>query len=414
MPFPDYRGFRSLSINNYVTGGFTSDNEGLLVSRIVDYELFEVPPRWLFLRLETDDGTVGWGEPVVEGRAKTVRSAVEELMDSHLLGEDPADIEDHWQTMYRGGFYRGGPILMSAIAGIDQALWDIKGKHFGAPVHQLLGGAARDRIRVYQWIGGDRPTEVAEEARRKVENGFSALKMNATAEMERIDNPASVEDAVDRLRKVRNAVGPEVDVGVDFHGRVTRPMAKRLAKALEPYEPMFLEEPVLPEHNDALPDIAAHTTIPIATGERMFSRWDFKEIFENGGVDLIQPDLSHAGGITEVKKIASMAEAYDVGMAPHCPLGPIALASCIQVDACSPNALIQEQSLNIHYNETSDVLDYLADPSVFEYEEGYVQVPKSPGLGIDINESYVREQAEKTVNWHNPVWRHEDGSVAEW
>ncbi|GGM60267.1 galactonate dehydratase [Halarchaeum rubridurum] len=384
------------------------------MTRIVDYELFEVPPRWLFLRIETDDGIVGWGEPVVEGRAKTVRAAVEELMETYLLGEPVNPIEDHWQTMYRGGFYRGGPVLMSAIAGIDQALWDAKGKSLGVPAYELLGGAARERIEVYQWIGGDRPSDVAAEAERKVEQGFSALKMNATEELERLDDPAAVEAAVNRLREVREAVGDEVDIGVDFHGRVTKPMAKRLAVALEPYEPMFIEEPVLPEQNDALPDIAARTSIPIATGERMYSRWDFKEVFESGAVDVIQPDLSHAGGITEVKKIAAMAEAYDVALAPHCPLGPIALAACIQVDACSPNATIQEQSLNIHYNETSDVLDYLADPSVFDYEDGYVSIPDAPGLGVEINEAHVREQAETDVDWHNPVWRHDDGSVAEW
>ena len=391
-----------------------TNTESTHSNQIVDYELFEVPPRWLFLRVETSDGTVGWGEPIVEGRSHTVRAAVEELMENYLLGESPAKIEDHWQSMYRGGFYRGGPILMSAIAGIDQALWDIKGKQLEVPVYEMLGGAARDRIRVYQWIGGDRPSEVADQAKEKVDAGFTALKMNATAEIERIDTPATVEAAATRLEKVREAVGNDIDIGVDFHGRVSKPMAKRLAKAFEPYEPMFIEEPVLPEHNDALEDIVAHTSIPIATGERMYSRWDLKEVFEDGTVDVIQPDLSHAGGITEVNKIASMAEAYDVALAPHCPLGPIALASCIQVDACSPNALIQEQSLNIHYNETTDVLDYLADPSVFEYEEGYVRVPDAPGLGIEINESYVREQAKKTVDWHNPVWRHEDNSVAEW
>ncbi|WP_050032220.1 galactonate dehydratase [Halorubrum halophilum] len=384
------------------------------MSEIVDYELFEVPPRWLFLRVETADGTVGWGEPVVEGRSKTVRTAVEELFETYLLGEEAGRIEDHWQTMYRGGFYRGGPVLMSAIAGVDQALWDIKGKELGVPVYELLGGAARERIRVYQWIGGDRPSDVAEQARKQVEAGFTALKMNATEEMERIDDPAAIDAAATRLREVREAVGDEVGIGVDFHGRVSKPMAKRLVEALEPYDPMFVEEPVLSGHNDSLPQIAAHTTTPIATGERMYSRWDFKEIFENGAVDVIQPDLSHAGGITEVKKIAAMAEAYDVAMAPHCPLGPIALASCLQVDACSPNAFIQEQSLDIHYNETSDVLDYLADPSVFDYEDGSVQIPDEPGLGIEIDEEHVRAQAEKDVDWHNPVWRHDDGSVAEW
>lgn len=384
------------------------------MTEITSYDLYEVPPRWLFLRLETSDGLVGWGEPVVEGRAKTVRAAVEELLDTYLLGEDPSRIEDHWQTMYRGGFYRGGPVLMSAIAGVDQALWDIKGKRFDAPVYELLGGRARDRIRVYQWIGGDRPSEVGDAAAEKVNQGFTGLKMNATSELRRVDTPAAVREAEERLGEVREAVGPEVDIGVDFHGRVTKPMAKRLAEALEPYEPMFIEEPVLPEHNDSLPAIAAHTSIPIATGERMFSRWDFKEVFESGSVDVIQPDLSHAGGITEVKKIADMAESYDVALAPHCPLGPIALASCIQVDICSPNALIQEQSLDIHYNRGGDVLDYLTDPGVFEYEEGYVAAPDGPGLGIELNEEYIEQQAETSVDWHNPVWRHDDGSVAEW
>jgi len=269
-------------------------------------------------------------------------------------------------------------------------------------------------VRVYQWIGGDRPADVGEAAREQVEAGFTALKMNATPELRRVDNPRAVQDAVDRLARVREAVGDEVDVGVDFHGRVAKSMAKRLAAALEPYEPFFVEEPVLPEHHEALPAIAEHTSTPIATGERMFSRWDYKDLFEQGVVDVIQPDLSHAGGITEVKKIADVAEAYDVALAPHCPLGPIALASCVQVDACAPNALIQEQSLDIHYNETSDVLDYLADPSVFEYHDGYVELPDGPGLGIEVDEEYVREQAQSEVDWHNPVWRHDDGSVAEW
>ncbi len=384
------------------------------MTEVVDYELYEVPPRWLFLRLETSDGTVGWGEPVVEGKARTVRGAVEELLDTYLLGEDPSRIEDHWQTMYRGGFYRGGPVLMSAIAGIDQALWDIKGKQLGAPVYELLGGRARDRIRVYQWIGGDRPSEVGDAAAERVDAGLTALKMNATPELRRVDTPATVQRAVDRLAAVRDRVGDEVDIGVDFHGRVSKPMAKRLAAALEPYEPMFIEEPVLPEHNDELADVARHTTIPIATGERMYSRWDFKRVLADGSVDVIQPDLSHAGGITEVKKIAAMAEAYDVALAPHCPLGPIALTSCLHVDTVSPNALIQEQSLNIHYNETSDVLDYLVDEDVFAYEDGYVDVPSDPGLGIDIDEAFVERQAERTVDWHSPVWRNDDGSVTEW
>ncbi|PSP32800.1 galactonate dehydratase [Halobacteriales archaeon QH_10_67_22] len=380
---------------------------------IADYDLFQVPPRWLFLRVETDTGLVGWGEPVVEGRARTVETAVEELFESYLLGRDPRAIEDHWQAMYRGGFYRGGPVLMSAIAGVDQALWDIKGKHLDVPVYELLGGPTRDRVRVYQWVGGDRPADVADRAREQVEAGFTALKMNATAEFRRIESPAAVDHVVERLGAVREAVGDEVDVAVDFHGRVAKSMAKQLAAALEVHDPMFVEEPVPPGHEDALPAIAAHTSTPIATGERLYSRWEFKEVLEDDAVDVVQPDLSHAGGISEVTRIAAMAEAYDVALAPHCPLGPVALAACVQVDAAVGNALIQEQSLGIHYNEGTDELAYLADRSVFEFDDGYVDLPEAPGLGVELDESVVRERAGE-VDWHNPVWRHEDGSVAEW
>ncbi|MDY6817038.1 MAG: galactonate dehydratase [Halobacteriales archaeon] len=380
---------------------------------ITGYELFEVPPRWLFLKLTTADGTVGWGEPIVEGRAHTVRGAVEELVESYLLGADPRHIEDHWQVLYRGGFYRGGPVLMSAIAGIDQALWDIKGKHCGMAVHDLLGGPVRERVQVYQWIGGDRPRAVGEAARDQVDAGFDALKMNATAELRHIDTPAAVNRAEERLAEVRETVGSDINIGVDFHGRVSKSMAKRLVDALEPYEPMFVEEPVLPEHLEWLPSLQARTSIPLATGERLYSRWDFKSLLEAGTVDVIQPDLSHAGGITEVRKIAAMAEAYDVTLAPHCPLGPIALAACLQLDGCTSNVLIQEQSLDIHYNKTSDVLDYLEDPSVFEFEDGFVELPSGPGLGIEVDEAVVRDRAG-SVDWHNPVWRHDDGTVAEW
>lgn len=383
------------------------------MARITDYQLFNVPPRWLFLRLETSDGRVGWGEPIVEGRSRTVRAAVAELIDTSLLGEDPHPVADHWQKLYRGGFYRGGPILMSALAGIDQALWDLRGKAFDAPVYELLGGPLRDRIRVYQWIGGDRPSDVASAAADRVSAGFTAVKMNATSEFRRIEAPAAVNAAKDRIREVRQQVGPEIDIGVDFHGRVAKSMAKRLVQALEPHEPMFIEEPVLPQQNDALPDIAAHTSTPIATGERMYSRWDFKQVFQQGSVDVIQPDLSHAGGITEVKKIADMAEAYDVALAPHCPLGPIALASCIQVDAAVPNALIQETSQGIHYNEGSDIRDYLADPSIFDFTDGFVDLPDGPGLGLNMDIEVIKERAGQG-EWHNPVWRHGDGSIAEW
>ena len=381
--------------------------------KITGFELFMVPPRWLFLKVSTDDGITGWGEPVIEGKALTVKAAVNELMEN-LVGKDPMNIEDHWNVMYRGGFYRGGPILMSAIAGIDQALWDIKGKFFNAPVHQLLGGRCRDSIKVYSWIGGDRPSDCGTAAAAMVAKGFTAVKMNATEELQYVDSYEKVDQAVERVAAVRSAVGNSVGIGIDFHGRVHKPMAKILAKELEPFRPMFIEEPVLPENNEALREIAGHTTIPIATGERMFSKWQFKSLLTAGYVDIIQPDLSHAGGITECKKIFSMAEAFDVAVAPHCPLGPIALAACLQVDATCHNAFIQEQSLGIHYNQGSDLLDYLVDKTVFQYTEGYVKIPSGVGLGIEINEEHVRKMASVGHHWRNPLWRHGDGSVAEW
>ena len=381
--------------------------------KIVSYALFQVPPRWLFLKIETDEGIVGWGEPVVEGRASTVKASVDELME-YLIGKNPMHIEDHWNMLYRSGFYRGGPILMSAIAGIDQALWDIKGKYYDAPIYDLMGGACRDKIKVYSWIGGDRPSDVGEAASVAQKSGFTAIKMNATEELQYIDSHQKIDEVLQRVNAIRNACGSDFGIGIDFHGRVHKPMAKVLAKELEQFKPMFIEEPVLSENQEALREIAHHTTIPIATGERMYSRWDFKPLLQAGYVDIIQPDLSHAGGITEVKKIASMAEAFDVALAPHCPLGPIALAACLQVDATSHNAVIQEQSLGIHYNEGSDLLDYLVNPDVFDYKAGYVNILDGPGLGIEINEEVVREKAQIGHNWRNPVWRHEDGSIAEW
>lgn len=382
--------------------------------RISAFELFKVPPRWLFLKVSTDEGISGWGEPIVEGRAETVWAAVEE-MSEYLIGKDPARIEDHFQVLYRGGFYRGGPILTSALSGIEQALWDIKGKTLGVPVYQLLGGAARDRIRVYGWIGGDRPADIAESAKAQVAAGFTAVKMNATEELNYLDSPGKLEAAVGRLAEVREAGGPELGIGIDFHGRVHRAMAKALARELEPYNPMFIEEPVLPENVEALREVARHTTTPIALGERLYTRWGFKEVLQEGYVDVLQPDLSHCGGILEARKISAMAEVFDVAVAPHCPLGPIALAASLQLDACTPNAIIQEQSLGIHYNEGSDLLDYLENPGVFDYKEGYAAIPEGPGLGIEIDEEKVREAAAKGHDdWRNPVWRNADGTVAEW
>jgi galactonate dehydratase len=381
--------------------------------KITKLTTFVVPPRWLFLKIETDAGVTGWGEPVVEGRAETVAACVAELAD-YLIGKDPAPIEDHWTVLYRGGFYRGGAIHMSALAGIDQALWDNKGKVLGQPVHVLLGGPLRQKMRVYSWIGGDRPEAIVEGAKDVAAKGFTAIKMLATEELAFLDSHTKLDQVIARVGALRQAMGPDFGIAVDFHGRVHRPMAKQLAKELDPFHLMFIEEPVLSEHAEALKEIANHTATPIALGERLFSRWDFKKILSDGLVDIIQPDPSHAGGITETRKIAAMAESYDVGVALHCPLGPIALAACLQLDAVCYNAVIQEQSLGIHYNKTNDLLDYITDPSVFAYADGHVAIPGGPGLGITINEEAVARATAQGHRWRPPVWRHEDGSFAEW
>jgi galactonate dehydratase len=373
-------------------------------------ETFFVPPRWLFVRVESDDGAVGWGEASLEGHAEAVDGAFEALRD-RFIGHDPRRIEDIWQVAYRGGFYRGGPVLMSALAGLEQALWDLKGKAVGLPAWEMLGGRVRDKIRAYAWIGGDRPNEIGEAAKARSDQGFSAVKMNATAELDWIGTPKLFDEVIDRVQAAQ-AVG--MDVGLDFHGRVHRPMAKQLAKAIEPLGLLFIEEPLLSENPEGLRQIAELVSTPIALGERLFSRWDFKPFFEMGAVDIIQPDLSHAGGILECRKIAAMAEAYDVAVAPHCPLGPLALASCLQLAACTPNVAIQEISLGIHYNVGHDLLSFVVDKEVLSPVDGYLPIPEKPGLGITIDEAAVREAHKDRHRWRNPVWRLPDGSFAEW
>ncbi len=373
-------------------------------------ETFYVAPRWLFVRVESDDGAIGWGEASLEGHAEAVDGAFEALRD-RFIGEDPFRIEHIWQVGYRSGFYRGGAVLMSALAGLEQALWDLKGRALGLPAWEMLGGRVRDKVRAYAWIGGDRPHEIADAARGRRDQGFSAVKMNATAELDWIGTPKLFDEVIERVKAAQDA---GMDVGLDFHGRVHRPMAKQLAKALEPLGLLFIEEPLLSENPEGLRQISELVSIPIALGERLYSRWDFKPFFEAGAVDIIQPDLSHAGGILEVRKIAAMAEAYDIAVAPHCPLGPLALASCLQVAACSPNVAIQEMSLGIHYNVGADLLTYCKHKEQLSPVDGYLPVPSAPGLGVDIDEDAVRESNKDRHRWRNPVWHLKDGSFAEW
>jgi galactonate dehydratase len=374
--------------------------------------VYSVKPRWMFLHVETDDGPSGWGELISGTRTETVTTAVHEIGDC-LIGKDPMRIEDVWQRLYRV-FWRGGHAHMTVLSAIEMALWDIKGKYYDAPAYELLGGRARDRIRVYSWVGGDRPSEVASAVAERQAQGFQAVKMLATEEMHYIDSFSKVSQAVARVQCVRDAVGYDMDIGIDFHGRVHKAMATVLAKELEPLHPMFIEEPVLPENNEALRDLARHTSIPIATGERLFTRWAFKDILTEGVVDIVQPDVAVTGGILELRKIAAMAEAFDVAVAPHAPYGPVSLAASLQVDACTPNVFIQEQSLGMHYNVGFDLLDFVKNKDMFYFEDGFVQVPAGPGLGLEIDVEKVRQAAVEELHWTNPRWRNADGTVTEW
>jgi galactonate dehydratase len=380
--------------------------------KIVRIETFLVPPRWLFCRIETDEGLVGWGEPVVEGRAEVVRAAVDVLAE-YLIGQDPLRIQDHWQVLTKGGFYRGGPVLSSAVAGLDHALWDIAGKAYGAPVHALLGGPVRDTVRVYAWVGGDEPARLTEEITAQVEAGFTAVKMNGAGRTDPLTTAAGTAAVVERVAAAREALGPDRDVAVDFHGRFSPAGARRVLHEIAPLHPLFVEEPLLPEQGHLMASLAASTPVPLATGERLYGRAEFLPAL-TAGVAVAQPDLSHAGGITEVTRIAALADTFGVALAPHCPLGPISLAASLQVAFCTPNFLIQEQSLGIHYNKEADLLSYLVDTEPFRFTDGHALRTTLPGLGIDVDEAAVRAADRAGHAWRNPVWRHTDGSFAEW
>jgi galactonate dehydratase len=380
--------------------------------KITSLKTWVVPPRWLFLKIETDEGISGWGEPILEGHAETLKAAVHELEDV-LIGCDPSRIEDIWQMIYRNGCYRGGPVLMSALAGVDMALWDIKGKALGAPIHTLLGGPVRDRIRTYQWCGGDKPSDLIGGVKAVQSNGYSAVKFNICAELQIVDTYAAVDRIVKSLFELREAVGDEMDLAFDFHGRVHAPMARVLLKELEPLRPIFVEDAVVSAMIETMADLARSTSIPLCIGERLHSRYDFKRVFELRAAQVINPDTAHVGGISEMVRIGHWAEAYDVALAPHCPIGPIALAASLQVDAVCHNAFIQEQSIGIHYNTGADVLDYLV-PGGIEIDNGDLLIPRGPGLGIEVDQEKVEELSRVGHRWRAPIWRHKDGSIAEW
>ncbi len=374
--------------------------------KISNIEIFHVKPRWSFVKISTDEGVSGWGEAVLEGRSRTVAMAVKEL-EPHLLGQDPRRIEHLWQAMYRGTFYRGGPILCSAISGIEQALWDILGKSLGVPVHQLLGGAVRTRIRMYRGIQAMTPETAYEEAKACVEEGFTMVKTSLKDIAHLMETPAYVRKQVAKMAAIREAIGPDRDFAVDFHGKISPMLAIPLCKALEPLAPMWIEEPCLPENIDAMALIARSTTIPIATGERLFTKFAFRELLQKQAAMIVQPDLAHCGGILEGKKIAAMAEAQFCGFAPHNPLGPINLAASLQLGANVPNYMVQEHSTA----PGSTGVGFFKQP--FIIKDGYVDIPDRPGLGFEVDEDFVREM-EYPGDWDSPRKFHEDdGSVAD-
>jgi galactonate dehydratase len=367
--------------------------------RITKLETLLVKPRWLFLKVHTDAGVIGLGEPILEGRAKTCAAAVAEV-EPYLVGKDPRHVVHHWQAIYRHAFYRGGPILTSVLSGIDQALWDIKGKLLGVPVYELLGGPTRDKVRVYGHVAND-PQRLKE----RKQQGFTAFKtgIRNSTQSGVVANQLFVEEAVAAFVALREAGGKDVDIGIDFHGAISPQNAKLLIKALEPYQPFFIEEPVQCQNVDAMVDIARGTHLPIATGERIFTKWGFREILEKGAATILQPDLCHAGGIMEARLIAGMAEAYYAAIAPHNPLGPISLASGLQLAASIPNFLIQEQ--------VSLGDGYIKEP--FKIENGYVRVPTKPGLGVELDDAQMADKIGH--DWMNPeTYFTRDGSVVDW
>lgn len=371
--------------------------------RIARLETFRVKPRWLFVKVHTDVGICGWGEASVPGRIRTVEAAVHELGRA-LTGADPLQIEAIWQQSYKGTFYRGGVILTSALSGVEQALWDIAGKALKAPVYQLLGGRVRDRVRMYGWLRGAATGDYVDRAAQDAEaKGFTAYKLVPVPAMRMIESPATFDKVVGEVARFREALGRGIDVAVDFHGRATPAVARQLIPLLEAFSPMFIEEPVLPGNLDALKELKEQTCIPIATGERLFTRWQFRDVVYRQAASIVQPDLANAGGILEVRKIAAMAEVEEIALAPHCPVGPIALAASLQVAACTPNFVCQE---HLTLGE-----GYLKEP--FVVKNGYIELSDGPGLGIQIDEERLQEKL-MTSDWETPQFRLPDGSFSEW
>jgi galactonate dehydratase len=356
------------------------------------------------VRVRTDDGLEGIGEGTINYRVRAIHGAVQDFA-MYLVGKDPSQIERHWQALYRNSFFRGGPIQMTALSAIEQALWDIRGKALGAPVWDLLGGAARDRIAVYSHGGGATPQAAAERCLKLVEEGFRGIKMGIPGSVEPVLDERAVRATAAQVRAVREAVGPDVKLMVDCHAKPTPPVAIRLAQELAPYNLLFLEEPIPPENIDALQTVARSSPVPIATGERLFTRWGFRELVEKQAAAVLQPDLGHAGGILETRKIAALAETYYASVAPHNPRGPGVTMASLHVAACTPNFLIQEL---VHHDPLRE--EMLVEP--LRVENGFVKLPTAPGLGLRFDESLARRFPFDPKDTPHPTLA--DGAVADW
>ena len=380
--------------------------------RITALRLFPVAPRWLFLKVETDEGVSGWGEPLLEGHAAACAAKVREW-EPHLIGRDPRHVEDIWQGLYRSGCYRGGPLMMSALSGIEMALWDIKGKAAGLPVHAMLGGPVRTRVRAYAWMGGDDGSTVLDDVDALKAAGYGAAKFNVAGPLRRPASHGEVDAILARLHALREKAGPDFDLAIDFHGRVDLATARTLLRELEPIRPLFVEDPVLQTQLPEMADLARGTSIPLAAGERLTDRLAFRQLLGSGAVQVANFDLAHVGGVHETARLGWLCEMHDVTLAPHCPLGPIALAASLQVDAICWAARLQEHAGAIHYNAGTDHRRYLASGHP-DLVDGMLTIPTGPGLGIAVDEDAVEEAAREGQSWRPPEWRDPDGSVAEW
>lgn len=380
------------------------------VTDVIPHVLFAGRTNLIFVEVQTDAGITGVGEASLEGKTEAVVGAINDIKD-YLIGKDATRIEHHWQTIYRHSFWRGGVVIGSAISGIEQALWDILGKALDVPVYELLGGRVRDRVRLYaNGPRGETPEEIAESCVKIVEAGWSSLKLVPFDAVPGVASQADLRAAHRQMELIRDSVGPDIDILIDCHGRLTPTSAVQMADVLDEFGIFFFEEPVLPEDPASMAQVADAISIPIATGERLFTKWGYRDIIALGAANVLQPDLAHCGGIWEARKIAAAAEVAYMGIAPHNPYSWLLTMASIQLDFAIPNFTIQEFLID----HPSEVRSLFAEDFTW-LDGGWVEPPTKPGLGIDLNWDaiHAHEQLPYTRTYQSSLW-HVDGSVADW